>query len=127
MNRFVRPETAVLTISQGDTLTVKRRLNAGEQRAMFAQMYTAGVDGAMRANPMQSGVALVLAYLLDWSLVDESGKTVPIRDQPYATVKAALDALDPLSFAEVRQAIEQHDAAMDAERAEEKKMAASSA
>ena len=49
-SRFVRPDVTVLHISEGDTLTVKRRLNAGEHRAMFARMYLAGVDGQLRSG-----------------------------------------------------------------------------
>jgi hypothetical protein len=53
---------------------------------------------------------------VDWSLTDEAGKVVVIRDQPLAVLEAALDALDQASFAEIRQAIEAHETAMAQER-----------
>ena len=116
MSRFVRPDVAILKISQGDTLTVKRRLSSGEQREVYARMYTAGADGAMRLNPFQSGLALITAYLVDWSLTDDDGHVVVIRDQPLETVTAAINLLDHESFTEIKEAIEQHERAMVQER-----------
>lgn len=121
MSRFVRPDTKILKISNGDTLTVKCRLNSGEQRAAFARMAVAGVDGEMRVNAMQVGLSLVVAYLVDWSLTDEDGNVVEIRDQPPETVTAALDALDVESYTEIKNAIEEHDEAVRAARDEAKK------
>ncbi len=120
LDRFVRPDVVVLPLGGGDTITVRRRLNAGEQRAMFARMYYAGVTG-LRTNPFQQGIATVLAYLLDWTVVDAQGAPVPIKDQPLAAVSDALDALEPDEFAEIKEAIEQHQDRMDAERAAAKK------
>jgi hypothetical protein len=121
-SRFVRPDTTTLKISQGDTLTVKRRLTSGEQRAMYARMYLAGADGSLKVNPLETGIALIAAYLLDWSLTDEDGRLVVIRDQPLETVLAALNMLGQESFTEILKAIQAHEAAMLAERAEEKKL-----
>jgi hypothetical protein len=123
-SRFVRPDTAVLTISRGDTLIVKRRLNAGEQRARFARMSLSGVDGSLNVNRLQVGLATITAYLLDWSLTDDSQRPVVIRDLSEPDLAAKLDALDPESFSEIREAIEAHEAAMEAERAVEKKLSA---
>jgi hypothetical protein len=119
-SRFVRPDTTVLRISNGDTLTVKRRLNAGEQRAMFARMYAAGVDGNLKVNPLETGIARVTAYLVDWSLTDDEGKRVDIRGLSIIELTSVIDGLDPGSFAEIKDAIEKHELAMDAERVQEK-------
>jgi hypothetical protein len=119
-SRIVRPETTSLSISAGDWLLVKKRLNAGEQRAMFARMYLAGVDGLLRANPLQRGLAQITAYLLDWSLTAPDGSQIVIRDQPIEVVAAALDALDPESFGEIRLAVEAHEEAMAKAREQEK-------
>lgn len=109
-SRFIEPETAVLHISSGDTLTVKRRLNTGEQRDVLASMTSAPQPGetGLRANPFEIGIAMVLAYLVDWSLTDGDGRHVDIRGKPRADVRSFLDALDPLDFDEIRLAIDAH-------------------
>ncbi len=119
-SRFVGKDTSVLHISQGDTLTVRRRLNSGEQRAAYARMYIAGVDGELKVNPLATGISLILAYLLDWTITDDSGSVYPIRGASVEEMTAALDALDPESYAEIRQASEQHDTQQATERAAEK-------
>jgi hypothetical protein len=122
MSRFVRPNTDVLPLSDGDTLVVRRRLNTGEQRAMFQRMRAAAPNGdGYHVDPMQVGLATMTAYLLDWSLRDDNGAPVVIRDQPMPVVESAINALDPDDFAEIREAIETHVARVEAARAEEKK------
>lgn len=121
MSRFVRPETKTIQISHGDWLLVKKRLSAGEQRAIFARLYLAGADGALRVNPLQSGLAQILAYLLDWSLTDDNGQQVVIRDKSADDIAHIVDGLDPESFTEIREAIQRHEETMADEREEEKK------
>lgn len=121
MSRFVTPEVVTLKISHGDTLTVKRRLNSGEQRAMYARMYLAGVDGRLRADTFKTGVAIITAYLVDWSIVDDAGTVVPIREKSVDEVTSVLDSLDQDSFLEIKQAIEAHENAIAAERDAAKK------
>jgi hypothetical protein len=121
MSRFVRPETAKLDISNGDWLLVKRRLTAGEERHAFARILRQTPFGEKMALDFeQTGLAKMVAFLLDWSLVDDTGAVVPIRDQPPSTVEAALLNLDPRSFAEIHDAITRHEtaqlAALDAEK-----------
>jgi hypothetical protein len=104
---FVRPDIATLPLSEGHTLTVRRRLNAGERRAAMKRI----------ADPMDASLALVTAYLLDWSLTD-----VAIRETSVAELTAALDNLDPERFAEIVQVISAHVDAMAAAREQEKKV-----
>lgn len=108
-NRFVRPAIDILPISHGDTLTVRRRLTHGEEQDAYARMYLAGVDGQLKVNPLQAGMALVTSYLLDWTLRDEDGKVVPILDKPMSELEATLRALAPEDFSEVKAAIEAHE------------------
>jgi hypothetical protein len=124
MGRFVRPETAKLPLSNGDWLIVRKRLSHGEQRAAFARMYLAQVDGTLRVNPLSVGMETVTAYLLDWSLQDDDGQPVPIRGVSVDELTAKLDALSSEDFAEIRSVIEQHELAMATERADAKKKAA---
>lgn len=112
-SRFVRPETTILSISKGDTLTVKCRLTAGEQRARFARMSLAGEDGALNLNRLQVGLATVTAYLLDWSLKDDDGKPVRIHGLTVSALESILDNLDMASFTEIRDAIDTHESEMD--------------
>lgn len=102
---FVRPEISTLALSDGHSLTVRKRLNTGERRAAFKRM----------SDPQDSSLALVTAYLLDWSLTE-----FVIRDKPVEDVTAALDNLDPERFNEIATAINVHVGAMRAERELEK-------
>ena len=119
-SRFVRPDTTVLKISRGDTLTVKRRLTHGETIASYARMYLASADGQRAVNPLQVGMAIVTSYLIDWSLTTDDGARVTIRDVSVEALEAILNSLEPESFTEIREAIQAHDAAMQAEREAEK-------
>jgi hypothetical protein len=109
-SRFARPDTATLSISRGDTLTVKRRLNAGESRRLRA----------MEAAPTMAEPGVVMAYLVDWTIKDDTGHRVPIRGVEAMAFASALDALDEDAFDEIYAAVAAHRAAMQAERAAEK-------
>lgn len=113
-SRFVRPETTILRISNGDTLTVKRRLNAVDSRRLRA----------MEGLPTLAEAALVIVYLVDWSLVDDAGKRVVIAGESATTLANSLDNLDEDAFDEIYAAISAHVQAMKMEREAEKKMVA---
>jgi hypothetical protein len=121
-SRIVRPDTKRLDISGGDWLLVKQRLNAGEQRRAYARIYRDAGGGRLQVDPLQTGIALVLSYLLDWSLLDEAGKPIAIMDADDETKLAALDAIDYDSFVEIKDAIEAHQNANEAEAAAKKKI-----
>lgn len=104
-SRFARPETRTLTLSNGDTLTVKRRLNAFEGRRMRA----------MQAKPSLAEPGVVMAYLVDWSLPE-----MPIGGKSHDDLGDALDALHDDDFDEIYRAIAAHAAEMNAERRAEK-------
>jgi hypothetical protein len=120
MGRFVRPETCTLWLANGESITVKKRLSNGEQRAAFARMYMPGPDGQLTVNPLETGIALVAAYLVDWSFRDDDLQPVPIRELSADELTGVLDQLTPEAFAEVRSAIDVHIAAMTAAREAEK-------
>jgi pectin methylesterase-like acyl-CoA thioesterase len=121
-SRFVRPETVTLPISGGDTLTVKRRLTHGERTAAYQRMYVFDAAGTATRTSLTAEMAMVLAYLVDWTLTDE-GRPVPIKGQPLEDVEAALNALDDLDYAEISAAIQAHEVAMLLERQAQKKTA----
>lgn len=125
MSRFVRAATTTLTLSNGDHLTIKRQLNAGEQRAAYAQIYKTTADGRLRPDPLDSGKALIEAYLIDWDLCDDDGVPVVIRPHKHQPpdpllVRAALDDLSYPDFVELKEAIEAHEQRVLAEREEKK-------
>ncbi len=110
--RFVRQDrnSTTLPISQGDTLTVRRRLTAGERRTQRGMATFQGL----------AEVSVILAYLLDWTIRDDKGVVVPIDGKATKDVVDILDALDPDTYDEINAAIQTHVAAMDAERDAEK-------
>ncbi len=120
MARVTRPETHTLTLKSGETLIVRKRLNAGERREMLRAMRdpeTGKGDGLMY------GQATVLAYLLDWTLQDDLTKEpLVIRGKERAEIAAILDSLDSEDNKEIEKAIDEWDDQMLAERREEKKI-----
>lgn len=116
---FVHPDTRQLTLSDGRWLLVRRRLSTGERREMYRRTYLV-VGDDWRMDPTLLPRAKVTAYLLDWNITDD-GTPVPIFSKPIEEVDAALDALDPLDFDEIHEAIKAHETKMTAEREAEKK------
>jgi hypothetical protein len=114
MGDFVRPEVVRLSLSGGRWIDVKKRLNAGESRKMFARVVkdmTAGEKAQL--DPEQVGLTKLVAYVLGWSFTDDDGKPVPFS-------QGAMDNVDPDLYAEMIQAIDAHIEAQDAARDKEK-------
>ena len=120
--RFVRPDTTVLPLPGGDAIIVKKRLTNGEQRAQFARAYQADGEGRLRVNLIETGMALVTAYLIDWRVTADPEAT--LRGLSLDELTTMLNNLEPASFTEIKEAIEQHELAMLAERAAEKNVPA---
>lgn len=118
MSRFVLPETSVLTLPNGDRLTVWTRLNAGQSHRRYARMYTTASDGTRLVNLLEVGRATVVAYLIDWTLADDD---MPIRNMPPDELAAVLDNLAVEDFNEIRDAIDAHETAQRERREAEKK------
>jgi len=117
MSRFVTPAEVRLPISDGDYLIVKNRLNAGETLAMYAAMR--GEDA--QVDPIKFGTAIIQAYLLDWSITDDAGHVVSIRNQPLDVVAGALTNLEYPDFQEILAAIRAHETAIETARQEKKR------
>lgn len=115
--RFVQPETIRLLISDGDFVDVKKELNAGEQRQVFAGMVRDITPGERAlVDPAKVGVTKLMAYILGWSFVDADGKPVPFSE-------SGLNALDTETYAEVVAAIDAHEEAVEKARAMRKNAA----
>jgi hypothetical protein len=111
---FVRPDSVRLPIGDGHWIEVRKRLNAGESRKMFARVVkdmTAGEKAQL--DPEQVGLTKLVAYVLGWSFPGLDGKPVPFS-------VAAMDNLDPDVYAEMIKAIDEHIEAQDAARSAEK-------
>jgi hypothetical protein len=119
-SRFVRPDVVTLPISNGDTITIRKQLNNGEQRALFDRVR---IPGTMppEIDTVRVPMAMIAAYLLDWTLTDDDGHRVEIRGQSTDDVLAIVDSLEPATVNEITKVIGDHVAASDAARAEEKK------
>ena len=120
MGKFVRPETVTLTLADGDRLTVRKRLSAGQQRARLSTCYVTGPDGMARPDVFAMGRATILAFLVDWTLTDE-GAAVPIRGLSIDELGLVIDDLEGPEFADVREAIEGHERRENEARELEKK------
>jgi hypothetical protein len=120
-SRFVRPETKILHISDGDTLTVRKRLNTGQTRHVFASMSTRVNDGSRQTDSLKVGVSMVAAYLVDWSLVDFDGNKIRIAGMNEEQLIEILDDLEFEDFEEIRRAINDHVSREADARSEEKK------
>lgn len=107
MLTFTRPATVTLPLADGEWIVVKKALSNGEHRASLARMYT-WANGARHVDPLQSGIAVVVAYLLDWSAKDPTGEPIPIRGLSVEDLVSVLDNLSPASFTEIKDAVMQH-------------------
>jgi hypothetical protein len=125
-DRFVRPGTTLLTLANGDTLTVKTRLTHGERADSYERQYVT-VDGELRLKPGQIKLSMVTAYLVDWSLTDQADERVAIYQQPVEIVERILRGLSPEDFDEIHTAIATHETQLVRARAQEKKRQAAGA
>lgn len=120
LSRVVTPGTTRLALSNGDFLVVKQRLNAGETMDLFERA-APDVDltapGALgKLPPARVGMAIITAYLLDWSLTDLEGAVMPIRGVSADEKASALRLLDFDTLIEIMNAITAHDAATRQEK-----------
>lgn len=114
---LLKPAIERLALSNGEWIEVKRRLNAGEARRVFARMIkTMAAGEKTELDPMEVGRSQAVEYLVDWSFED-----LPIDGKSPQAKADALDAMDPDLFQEVVTAISAHEKKMDAEREAAKK------
>lgn len=108
--RFVQPDIVRLTLTDGDFVDVKKQLNAGEQRRLFAHMMRDMTPGEkVQLIPEQVGRTKLVEYVIGWSFVDAENKPVPVSE-------SAIDNLDTETYQELIKAIDEHEAAQDAAR-----------
>ena len=111
MSDIVLPRTKELPLSRGRTITIREELNHGEHVAMLARMYRERDDGKTAIDPLKTGDAVIVAYLVDWNLTDASGRRLEIRGLPPDDVQAVLNNLKQPLVVEIKEAIEAHEEA----------------
>lgn len=105
-NRFVKPRTVRLDLSDGDWIEVKQELNAGEYRNVMARQMKSMVMGERaELDPAQVGLAKIVEYLVEWSFKD--------GDKPVPVTESAITSLDADSFNEIREKIDAHEEAVE--------------
>lgn len=120
--RIVQPEVVRLSLTDGDYIDIKKTLNAGEYRDLIVGMAKPSHFGeAATVDREKVGITKILQYLLGWSLVGLEDKPLPYSpDLPEAARIATLRALDVMTFVEIEQAIDAHEAQNERERTERK-------
>jgi hypothetical protein len=118
-SQFVDPAEVRLELPHGQWIAVRKELNAGEHRRMLLRMMKPapvpmnGRDAALLVDQTMATLSAILAYLLDWSFVDATGRPVVIRGASIEDKTAALEALKLVHFQEVSTAIQAHQEAVD--------------
>ena len=106
-SKVVVPETVRLALADEEWIRVKKRLNAGEMIELF-QRSTNPAD-TTKPDPTLAPLALVLAYLVDWSFVDPQGEPIVLVDESAETKRAALLSLEFDTYTDIIAAIRDHD------------------
>jgi len=108
-NRVVSPETIRLPLSDGDFLTVKKELNAGE----YIDLLTAASAGSFFAKQ--------LAYLVGWTLVGHNDAPIAFHlGLSLDERRDVLRSLDTATITEIVEAIKQHETANELALTEKK-------
>ena len=109
MSDVVVPRALELPLSRGRSITVKSELNHGEYVAMLARMYRTDVEKGI--DPLKTADALIVAYLIDWTIRGPDGERIEIRGQSADKVQDAINNLRQPLVLEIKAAIEAHDQA----------------
>ena len=116
-SRFVLPGMVRLPLSGGDYLDIKRRLNVGEERRVFARCVKKMVAGEQaEIDPEQVGKTRICEFILGWG---GPGFVMP-DGSPVEFSEAALLDLDAETYREIVDAIDAHEKAETALRDAEK-------
>jgi hypothetical protein len=108
--RFVPGDVVRLPLSGDEWIDVKKELNAGEARRIFAALVKEMHAGQpTKLDPEKVGLTKVVEYVVGWSLLGTDGR-------PEAVSESAIDGLDLDTYREIVDAVDAHDAACDAAR-----------
>jgi len=120
--RVVAPDVVRLPLSDGDSVEVKKTLNAGEYRKLIYDQFKDTPDGErITLDHSKVGMAKLLAYIVGWTFVGFDGQPLPYRpDEPEDIRRATIDGLDQETYRELIAAVTAHeereDAALEAQK-----------
>ena len=120
--RVVAPDVVRLPLSDGDSVEVKKILNAGEYRKLIYDQFKDSPDGdKVVLDHSKVGMAKLLAYIIGWTFVGFNGQPLPYRpDEPEDIRRATIDGLDQDTYRELIAAVTAHeereDAALEAQK-----------
>jgi hypothetical protein len=115
MNRFVRPDEVTIALTHGDTITIRRELTHGERIDLYRRAYIEKAGQLVR-DPLLTGMALVTAYLIDWTFQGEGDRKVPIKHLSVGELVDTLNAIQDEAFVEILEAIQAHEAQLAREK-----------
>jgi hypothetical protein len=111
---FVSPKIDRIPLSNNRFIDVKRRLNAGEVRRVFARMVKTSQIGTVPTLDYEMvGLTKVVLYLVGWSCTDHEGQPVPVSED-------AINNLDPALYDEILKAVTAHEEKVEKELEAEK-------
>jgi len=120
--RVVAPDVVRLPLSDGDSVEVKKTLNAGEYRQLIYSQFKETAEGEkIVLDHSKVGMAKLLAYIVGWTFVGFDGQPLPYRpDEPEDIRRATIDGLDQDTYRELIAAVTAHeereDAALEAQK-----------
>ena len=120
--RVVAPDVVRLPLSDGDSVEVKKILNAGEYRQLIYGQFKESSDGEkVTLDHSKVGMAKLLAYIVGWTFIGFDGQPLPYRpDEPEDIRRATIDGLDQDTYRELIAAVTAHeereDAALEAQK-----------
>jgi hypothetical protein len=118
----VAPDVVRLPLSDGDSVEVKKTLNAGEYRQLIYSQFKESTDGEkVVLDHSKVGMAKLLAYIVGWTFVGFDGQPLAYRpDEPEDIRRATIDGLDQDTYRELIAAVTAHeereDAALEAQK-----------
>lgn len=129
VSHVVLPEAVKLTLAEDEWILVRKKLTVGERHDSYEHMYLRNPDGSYVVNadgrlvvgPVNSRMALVLCYLVDWSLTGPDDLPLGIRGESVETVKSILRSLDEETFEAIAAAITTHERSIATARLAQKK------
>lgn len=118
----VLPRTTDLPLAiNGWSITVREELTHGEHVAMLARMYRESENGRLQIEALKTGDALMVAYLVDWTLTDHRGERIEIRGLSADEVQDVLNNLRIPVAKAIKTAIEAHEQEVSARDDAQKK------